>query len=82
MVVRTIGPTKIARYRVNAAKKRLKELEEQLVEEIKESMESVLEIEHLHELKDYIDDLIVKWEDAIVELSDDDIDDLLDDSDD
>ena len=79
MVVRVIGPTKITRYRVNAAKKRLKEIEEQLVVELIEGMDSVLEIEHLHDLRDHIDKLIANWEDAIIELSDDDIDDLLDD---
>jgi len=79
MVIKSMGKYQIEEYKLNAARKKLIEIEQELVDQLKVSFSSLLELEHLQELSEYIDDLIRKWEEQEVELTDDDIDDLLDD---
>ena len=77
MVIKSMGKYQIEEYKLNAVKKRLVAIEQELVDQLKISLSSLMELEHLQELAEYIDDLIRKWEEQEVELTEDDLDDLL-----
>jgi len=78
MVIKSLGKYQIEDYKLNAARKRLIDLERELVEQLKVSLSSLVELEHLQELSELINVLINQWEEQEIELDDDDIDDLLD----
>lgn len=56
--------------------KHLEQLQQDVVDSVKVYLEKVLpelvSIEPLYELKDFIDDLIVNWQDEEIELEEDD----------
>jgi hypothetical protein len=56
----------------------IQELQVAVVEETKEAMEKLLSIELLYEVRDYIDELILNWEDEEVEIEFDDEEDDFD----
>ena len=57
--------------------KHLEQLQQDVVDSVKVYLEKVLpelvSIEPLYELKDFIDDLIVNWQDEEIELEEDDL---------
>lgn len=73
-----MGKFQVEEYKLNAVKKKLIDIEHSLVDEMKISLSSIMELEHLQELSEYIDVLIKRWEEQEIELTDDDLDDLTD----
>lgn len=64
---------------IDTLTEQIQELQAAVVEETKEAMEKLLSIELLYEVRDYIDELILNWEDEEVEIEFDDEEDDLDD---
>ena len=52
----------------------LENLQEQIVYQLKEALTKFVSIEPLYEIRDYIDELIIEWENEEVDLEEDDLD--------
>lgn len=53
---------------------KLTRMQLEVVDGIKVALSSLISIEYLYEIRDYIDNLLLNWKDEEIELEDDDID--------
>jgi len=58
---------------VNKISSDLECLQAEVIGQIKHIMTQLISIESLYEIRDYIDDLIVNWEDEEIEIEEDDL---------
>lgn len=72
MSIKIMGKSEIEYSKMEAELKVMEKLQEDLVNQIKISMGDLVNLDYLYELQEYIEDLIVDWEDAEFELEDDD----------
>lgn len=72
MAIKIMGRSEIERSKVEAELKAMKKLQEDLVNQIKVSIGSLVDLDYLYELQEYVEDLIAKWEDVEFELEEDD----------
>jgi hypothetical protein len=60
---------------VDKMAQKLDQLQNEVVDGIKVSLQALVSIEVLYDIRDYIDQLILNWEDEEIELEDEDLDD-------
>ncbi len=71
MAIKIMGAKDISQDKINKYLDKLNELNSAVIKQIKTALLSVVDIEHIYDLREYIDDLIEEWQDAEIELEDD-----------
>ena len=64
MVIKVMGKAEIAQRKVDAELKELKKLQEEFLNQIKESVGMLIDLDYLYELQEYVEDLIANWEET------------------
>ncbi len=72
MSIRKIKKTEVTRFKFNSRIRKLKDLEEDLLICIQESLASLTTLDSLYEVREYIEDLIADWENSEIEFDDED----------
>jgi hypothetical protein len=72
MAIKVMGKSEIAQHKLDVELKQLNKLQEELLNQIKGSIGTLIDLDYLYELQEYIEDLIVKWEETEFELEEDD----------
>jgi hypothetical protein len=62
MVIKVLGKDDLNRAKFNSKIKELKELEEDVVNQIKVSLGMLFSLESLYDISNYIDELLENWE--------------------
>ena len=71
MAIKIVGKGEIEQNKLNAELKEIEELGSEVVEIVKSSLDCLVSLDHLHELKEYIEDLIINWEELELEDEED-----------
>lgn len=71
MAIKIMGAKDISQYKINKYLDKLDKLNSAVIKQIKTALLSVVDIEHIYDLREYIDDLIEEWQDVEIELEDD-----------
>lgn len=72
MVIKVMGKSEIVQNKINLELKQLEKLQEELLNQIKKSMGTLVDLDYLYELQEYIEDIILKWKETEFELEEDD----------
>ena len=72
MAIKVMGKSEIAQRKMESELKQLEGLQQELLNQIKESIGTLIDLDYLYELQEYIEDLIVKWEETKFDLEEDD----------
>jgi len=70
MVIKSLSRDDLISIKFAKARKELKAIERELINSLKESLESLLDLESLYEVRNHIDDLVSTWEDKEIDLDD------------
>jgi len=62
MAIRTLSTNEINTAKYNAEVTELENLQEEVVEQIKDALDHLTDIDHLHDIKNYIKQLLIEWE--------------------
>jgi hypothetical protein len=63
MTIKVMGKSKIEQCKLDSELKHLEELQENLMDQVKMSINSLIDLDCLYELQKYIEELILDWED-------------------
>ncbi len=72
MAIKTMNREESYLFRMETEYKKLKELEREMVDNIKTSTRHLTDLDNLHEIQDHIDDLVRNWEDKEFDMEDED----------
>lgn len=70
MAIKMVSSKSLVVDRIKTISNQLKALELEVVVAIKESAASLMDIDSLYDIRDYIDTLIMNWGDDVVDLDD------------
>jgi hypothetical protein len=62
MAIRVLSTNEINIAKYNAEVQALENLQEEAVEGIKEALDLLTDMDHLHDIKNYIKQLLIEWE--------------------
>lgn len=72
MAIKIMGARNISQEKIDKCLDNLDKLNGEVIKQIKIALLSIVDIDHIYDLREYIDDLIGEWEDNEIELEDDD----------
>lgn len=75
MAIKMVSKTVVEQNKLDAARRKLEMIEEEMVVHIKEAINALVDIDHIYMIRDFIDDKIVNWVDEVVELDENFLDD-------
>jgi DNA polymerase III delta subunit len=70
MVIKSLSRDDLISIKFAKARKELKAIERELINSLKDSLESLLDLESLYEIRNHVDDLISTWKDKEIDLDD------------
>jgi hypothetical protein len=70
MVIKSLSRDDLIAIKFAKAKKELKVIERELMDNMKTSLSSLLDLESLYEIRNHIDDVILNWKEKDIELDD------------
>ncbi len=72
MAIRTLSTNEINVAKYNAEVQALENLQEEVVEQVKNALEHLTDIDHLNDIKNYINQLLIEWEEFELEEEEED----------
>jgi len=72
MAIKVMGKSEIVQRKIDAELKQLEKLQEEFLNQIKESIGLLIDLDYLYELQEYIENLIVEWEEVEFDQEEDD----------
>lgn len=70
MVIKSLSRDDLISIKFAKARKELKAIERELIDALKGSLESLLDLESLYEVRNHIDELVANWEEREIDLDD------------
>ena len=70
MAIKVVSRDEVNEYKLDLEIRQLKEMEVAVVAQMKESLLCLTDLDYLHEIQNYIDDLIREWGDRELETED------------
>ncbi len=70
MAIKVLSRDEVNEYKLDSELQQLKEMEVAMVAQMKESLLHLTDLDYLHEIQNYIDDLIREWSDRELETED------------
>ena len=64
MAIKVMGKSEIVQRKIDAEMKQLEKLQEDFLNQIKGSIGLLIDLDYLYELQEYIENLIVEWEEV------------------
>ncbi len=75
MAIKVRNAEEISQEKIDKCLGDLDRLNSAVIKQIKIALLSIVDIDHIYDLREYIDDIIGKWEDEEIELEDEDDED-------
>jgi len=72
MAIKVMGKSEIVQRKIDAEMKQLEKLQEDFLNQIKGSIGLLIDLDYLYELQEYIENLIVEWEEVEFDQEEDD----------
>ena len=72
MAIRVLSTNEINTAKYNAEVQALEDLQEEVVEQVKFALDHLTDIDHLQDIKNYIDQLLIEWEEFELEEEEED----------
>ncbi len=70
MAIKVVSRDEVNESKLDSELQRLKEMEVAMVAQIKESLFHLTDLDYLHDLQDYIEDLVREWGDKKLDTED------------
>jgi len=67
MAIKVLCKHELLQNKVNQDELKLKIFEEELVDQIKKALACLINLDDMHDIKDYIDELIINWKEEEIE---------------